>query len=154
MNGDEERIAALAEEVRGHMERRTRPDDTRYWSLDEERPEWMQSLSYAAHGQGDMLPDDWRYEFIVGALDAIVETEGNYDAGRDYVVEDVDIYTGDLSRWLSSHSYRPIYVNEAREEFGPAETIDQDMMAGQAREREEVYEQIYQFLRERAEGQP
>lgn len=82
------------------------------------KPEVVQDLCREAHGDGDsagpMLPDDWRYEFIEEALEAIAEERDGEDA-------EPSIYNHELLAWLSSHGWRPGYCDEAAREFGDTE---------------------------------
>lgn len=84
-------------------------------------PEWMTDVVYAAHDDGEMLPDDWRYKVIRAAVEAIAETEDG-DEVEGFADGQVDIYTGDRLKWLGSNLHRPGYCDEAVDEFGGGET--------------------------------
>lgn len=143
-------IQERAEEARSHFEQIKRGDD-QIWSVKDSAPQWVTDLAHHAHG--DMMPDDWRYQFIVDALDILAEEENpdNYVIALD---ADVDVYTGELLAWLGSRLDRTSYVNEALEECGrdaiaPEEpNIVKDIMAGQYKEREEVLYLVRDFLAE------
>lgn len=142
-------LQGLAEEARAFFVRDTRDDGSHYWHAKNDRPAWVQELCYAAHGHGDMLPDDWRYQFIVDALDALSENEDADDA-RDSL--EASIYTHELTEWLGSHGYRPGYCDEALKEYGMdfKDTFSL-MQLGQLTEMWEVFDQVRGFLETRLE---
>jgi hypothetical protein len=72
-------------------------------------PEWVENLVYAVHG--DNLPDDFTYETIREAADAIE------DMGEDAELE-ADIYTRDLLTWLTEYPDAAHYCDTAAEEWG------------------------------------
>jgi len=135
----------IASEARSWFERATRDDSVVYYRKDPAAPEWVTDL--ALHAHGDMLPDDWRYEFIVEALDALAETED-----PDEIQLEADVYNTRLIAWLGSHSHRAGYCDEAREEFssGSDGIIDQ-IMLGQYAEKQEVLGIVRAFIEQRAE---
>lgn len=65
----------------------------------------------AAHG--DMLPDDYKYEYIVDALERLAE---GYDDEGDEI--EADVYNSALLDWLGSHLERAGYVEDAVKEWG------------------------------------
>ena len=134
-------LQSLAGKVSAMFTKSTRADGhTEYWHLKntENAPEWVRDLCHDAHGE--MLPDDWKYQFIVEALDALSENE---DPGE--ICMEPDIYTGELTAWVSSHLERVGYVDECIDEFG---VIDKDtplvsfLSYGQQREKEEVLQSV------------
>lgn len=107
-------------------------------------PEWVMQLAFKAHG--DLLPDDFRFQVIREALDALAEDE---EADDLEFADDVDVYTSDLTAWLGSHSSRPGYCDEAREEMGTdTRGIIHDIQRGQYMERREVFQLVVEALRE------
>jgi hypothetical protein len=115
--------------------------------LPKDEDERCTSLARTAHG--DMLPDDWKYEFIREVLGAIE------DAGDlDEIELEADIYNHDLCRWLGSHGERSGYCDEAQHEGYVSE--DSDMITriqmGQYAEKREVLGLVLQYLRDEAEG--
>lgn len=91
----------------------------KFYKLADGSPEWMTDAVHAAHG--DMMPDDWRYQFILKVASAIADLDdGNPDDDRD--IDDlrheavdgaVSVYTSDLTAWLASHVERVGYCDEA-----------------------------------------
>lgn len=135
-------IHELAEQVSNMFERKTRKDDQEFWTLKDGSPEWVSKMIREAHG--DMLPDDWRYEFIVECLDAIAGHK-SVEMARDEM--EADIYTNDLTGWLHSRNDRPGYVDQAMEEFG-MEKVDTigAISAGQLMEKLEVFDAVLSHL--------
>jgi hypothetical protein len=95
-----------------------------------------------------MLPDDYRYKYIVDALNAFSEYD-NADEAIDEV--EADPYTKDLLDWLSSHSYRVAYADDAVKEIGYSEDggIMQAAALGQIAEKHEVYQSVLASLQAR-----
>src|SRR3990167_3762244 len=135
----------IAEEARSWFERATRDDSVVYYRKDPAAPEWITDLSHHAHG--DMMPDDWRYEFIVAALDALAETDD-----PDEIQLQADVYNARLIAWLGSPSHPAGYCDDAVKEFGgePGTLIDQ-IMPGQYAEKQEVLGLVRAFIEQRAE---
>ncbi len=112
--------------------------------VDEER---CRALAFAAHGDGDMLPDDWRYEFIVEALSALSETDD-----PDEIELEADVYTSDLTRWLNSRNSRLGYCDEAVREGLVSESADMSarLTGGQYMEKREVLALVREYLEDEA----
>lgn len=129
------RLQDLATTARKAFVRDRRTDGSEFWrTIEDDRPEWVQDLCHAAHG--DMWPDDWRYHFIVEALDALAET-----ADPDDILMEPDVYTHELTAWLASRADRYEYCDLAMEEGGidyTSQGILAALMDGQLREKEEV----------------
>ena len=142
----------LATEAASWMERATRDDGTEYRRFRDGHPDWLQDLAYAAHDNGDIWTDDWRYEFIEEALDALADADP--DADPDEVIAEIepDIYTSDLTRWLDSRNSRVHYLSEVLEEYG-SEGMDgfRLLALAQGREKQETARRVLDFLTERAE---
>lgn len=154
-------IAELAGEAYDWFTTRTREgSDETYVTLKDGRPDWVHSLAMEAHGRDadgspSFLPDDWRYDWAQDALGAI------HDAGEDADLDDVehefadnvDVYTHDRLKWLSSNLQRSGYCDEAAEELGAVDMdIIQRIGLGQYAERREIFGLVLASLRERLEG--
>ena len=110
---------------------------TWYWTIKKGAPEWVHELVWVAHNEGEILPDDCRYRFIVEALGALAEGEHNLEP-------DVDINR--LLNWLNDYpSYRMRIVDAAVSEFG-WDGLFKALQAGQMMEKEEVLGIVRQFL--------
>lgn len=143
-------VQSLATEVykKLNMSKNKRPDGSEFVIFDKDRPEWMKDMAHDAHA--DMMPDDWKYEFIHDAVSALSE-EDDEDTARD-VLEPSCMYSDQL-KWFSSHMDRPCYVDQAKEEFGSSgeEPIMHDVVQGMAYEQREVFELVLAFLENKVE---
>lgn len=139
-------IQELADYAEQFFEQKTRPDGTRFWTLKDRHPTWLKDLVFKAHE--DMLPDDYKYEYVVDALEALSEGD-DPDSPRD----EADVYNSDLLKWLSSHGERSGFVDEATKEFGhhPDLGIMGDIMYGQSAEKEQVWYSVVGSLNSRLE---
>jgi len=128
-----QKIKELAREALVWFEYRTW-----YWVIKNGAPDWVRELAWAAHAEGEILPDDCRYRFIVEALEALAEDE-EHNLEPD----------GDINRllnWLNDYpSYRMGLVDEAVSEFG-WDGLFKALQAGQLMEKEEVLGLVRQFL--------
>lgn len=131
-------IQEKAAEISKMFVEKTRDDGSKYWSTDS-ADEAIRDMCHDAHGE--MLPDDWKYRFIVDALDLIAEADD-----VDDVTIEPDVYTADLTAWLASHNGRVDYLTRVLEEFGTTDGIGAIAMA-QAFEREEVYFSVLSSIR-------
>lgn len=137
----------LATEARSFFQEAQRHDGSNYWRTADDAPEWMDGLALAAHDFVEMLPNDWRYQFIVDALDVLTDI-GDGDEYHEHIDSDVSVYSSELCKWLGSHSSRAGYVDSATAEYGRSDSdgIINDMMRGQYMEREEVFHAVRAFL--------
>ena len=145
-------IIALADEAYRCFKRGERDNGDKYVYAPD-APQWVTDLCLAAHDAGGMFPDDWRYEFIHSALGAITDAGENADAGDTcWEFGEPDVYTSELTSWLSSRNDRYAYCDEAAAE-GLAEDADliARISAGQSAEKREVFYSVVQSLAERAE---
>ena len=141
-------IEDLAEEAREcFVPHKTRPGT---YVRTDDCPQWVENLVFDAHEEesGDhMLPDDWRYRFIVDALDIIVD-QCVRDFDDDFIIEP-DYENHVLIQWLGSHGYRPGYCDTVYE-VAPKNTMEL-IAAGQMVEREEVFVSVLRSLQRRLE---
>ncbi len=112
----------------------------------DDAPEWVSDMCYAAHGK--MFPDDWRYSFILDALDALIDNDGDNDSALESI--EPDVYNKDLLDWLSSRNDRASYCDDVAKEFGldPYLGIIERIRFGQLAEKQEVFNQVCEFLEE------
>lgn len=136
-------IQEIADLIYGQFNKMRREgQDHDIWITKDGTPQWMTNIFHKAHG--DMLPDDWKYEFIVEALAYL--SEGN---DPDEYHPEPDIYYHELNSWFASHLERAGYVDEAVREYGHSDQgVSGDIGYGQMFEKEEVYHSILQSLRE------
>lgn len=136
-----------AEQARAFFELGERPDGSKYWKKTEAAPEWVAELCREAHRSWDdlMLPDDYRYQFIVDALDILSEFEDEDDI-TSALESSVDVYTADLTAWLASSADRLIYCDDAAQEYGAPRDTAHLLAMGQYAERREVLDAVRSFL--------
>lgn len=132
-------IQEKAQHFRQFFEQIERKENEQIWIVKDGSPKYIQNMCHSAHG--DMFPDDWRYEFIVEALNVLSDNDDPDDINLE-----ADIYTHDLLQWLSSRLDRTSYVDEAIENYGKQETIVNDIAIGQLTEKEEVLASVRSYL--------
>lgn len=139
-------IQSLAAEMSQAFEEAVRPGSGEHFRrLKDDAPGWMTTVCRKAHDDAAMLPDDHRYEFIEQAVDALAACDDD-DAARDSL--EPDIYTSGLTGWLHSRNSRVYYLDEAMREYGPFKDGFQLLAAAQMMEKEEVFQQVLDALRE------
>ena len=139
-------IRILAGEALSYFEYRTRRDGTKYWAVEEDAPEWVHKLAFAAHAEGKILPEDFRYLFIVEALEALVENPEEPE-----ILWEPDVYTSELLKWLDAYpGYRMGLIDEAVAELG-WNGLFEALQVGQLKEKEEVLRIVQAFLEKRIE---
>lgn len=119
---------------------KTRADGTDFYDFNlATAPEWVRDMVFSAHS--GMLPDDYKYRFVVEALDAIGEADDD-----DAHIE-ADTFTGDLLAWAASHSdrvgYCDIYMHLTKSRYTD---LAQVLRCGQYTERAEVLEIVRRAL--------
>lgn len=141
-----EKVRILAGEALSDFQHKKRNDGTKYWTVQDGAPEWVHKLTFAAHDEGEILAEDFRYLFIVEALEALVENPEEPE-----VLWEPDAYTSELLKWLDAYpSYRMGLVDEAVSEFG-WNGLFEALQAGQLMEKEEVLQLVRAFLEKRIE---
>lgn len=143
-----------AAELAQMFEVRKRDNGEHFIVLDDQAPKWAHDFVRDSHGT-EMLPDDYRYRWISEALDVIAQNDelDPEDLATSFG-DDVDIYTHSLLAWLSSNLTRIAYCDEAISE-GITERNDLTsiIMAGQAAERYEVFQNVLTALENYADEQ-
>ena len=136
-------IEQLAAEMNAQLESKVRDNGESFACLKDGRPDWMEEAAHAAHG--DMLPDDWRYEFIE---DALTQME-NGDTDPDDISQRY-CRTHQQTGWLHSRNDRHDYCDEVRENYGEwTSGIMALIAAGMQAEYEETFRLLYEFLENR-----
>lgn len=136
-------IQETAKEASSYFTGLKRNDNEEIRILKDGAPEWVTDLIHKAHG--DMLPDDYRFAIIEEALDAIAESEDLDETESEYV-DNVDIYTKELTTWLGSRTDRYGWVDAGIEEYGKGDSITNDLENGQRMERREVFALVRRAL--------
>lgn len=136
-----------AAELAQMFEVRKRDNGEHFIVLDDQAPEWAHDFVREAHGT-EMLPDDYRYRWISEALDLLAQdVESDPQDLATSFGDDVDIYTHSLLAWLSSNLTRIAYCDEAISEgMTDGTDLTKIIMAGQASERYEVFQNVLTAL--------
>ncbi len=139
-------IQTQATEALRFFETKKRPTGESFWTMTSLRPEWIADMAFAAHEH--FLPDDFKYQFIIQALDALSECED-----PDDVALEPDIYNSELTRWLGSNLQRPGYCDQAQDDGLIGETTDmfQRIAIGQYCEMQEVLAVVLSHLSDRVD---
>lgn len=134
-------IENLAASYLQYFEARTRLDGSDFKTLTDDRPDELYQLIYDAHN--GMLPDDYKYDFIVEILQAIADT----DDPEDIEIE-ASIYNHELLNWLASRIDRVEYIHQAVNDFGMPKEFDfmELVRWGQWQEKQEVLQSVLQSL--------
>ena len=138
-----ETIQDAAAALYAALETGARADGATYFFLKSSSPDWTINAARAAHG--DMFPDDYKYSVIHDAAEWLSD-ENNDPDDTDEFSNDVDVYSSDLLKWLSSHRSRVAMVEEAIGELGWPGSIDQACMMGQVAERRDIIESLVNSL--------
>ena len=137
-------IQKKATEFLTWFECKTRDNGEKFLTMKDGHPEIVQDLVRKAHC--GMLPDDYKYDYVVDALEAILA----YDNPDDITSEmEPDAYNSELLKWLGSNMERAGYVEEAIKEFGvSAHEFDlfRAIGMGQYSEKCEVFNIVRNFL--------
>ena len=141
-----ETVQELAKLARCAFTLEKRDNDSEYWTANRCAPEWIGELVRTGHGgtgPGGMFPEDYRYQFIVEALDALEEAEDPDEARDCYEFEP---YLFRLAHWLGSHNHRFSYCDDWAEEMGQPEDTYHLLAGGHLQERLEVLNLVHGSL--------
>ena len=153
----EQTIATLAKEAREHFSQKarytteeTRDNPSMFWTHDcddKGKDAWIYEMTRKAHD--GMLPDDYKYAFIVDALDLILDNEPSDENEAREIEIEPDTYTSDLLKWLSSSNERLGYCDDYVLEYGAEESnTEARISGGQRMERQEVFNHVLAALAE------
>ena len=136
------------------------PEDGRIWThrddlgiLPKTRAEGLSSAVHLIDGSL-ILPDDWKYLFLVEALDMIAESDAlDVDDMRDQYTADLpDERRHLLLSWYDSHGLREAYVEDIEHGALPTrDVITVALQSGINAERLEVFELVCDWLRQEAD---
>lgn len=143
------------------FERKTRDNGESFYTLGDDRPEWMQDAMFAACDNGEILPNDWTYRFAARMADHIAESL-EYESDRyrsDIIAEGADSLVPycntERAAWLASHVSRVAYVDEAAEEYGiaPDDGVMEMIGVGIYREIEMIGNALWDAIEAQAEDE-
>ena len=137
-----ETVQELAKLARCAFSLETRDNGTEYWTANRCAPDWISELVRMAHGY--FWADDYRYKFIVEALDALEEAEETADDWIDEARDryEFEPYLAKLADWLGSHNHRFSYCDDWAEEMGQPEDTYHRLAGGHLQERLEVLHSV------------
>jgi len=119
------------------------------WTHTGDAPEWVRKMTMEAHD--GMLPDDWKYRFVVEALEAIAYSVEGYEDEAITELE-ADAYNNELLDWVSSSPIRMKYVDEAVEKIDEwPGSLAYALGMGQVEEKQQVGWIVLECLRNRSE---
>ena len=137
----------VAELALKYLTTKKRPSGESFVTRTDDAPEWMVEIVRTAHEH--MLPDDYKYDYVWNALEAITQYDDPQDAESDI---EADVYNADLLAWLQSHGERQGFVDEAVSEFGHSDMgLMGDIMIGQWHEKTTVFRSVLNSVEELAE---
>ncbi len=139
-------LQKLAAETLAQFERR---DGQGQWLIkDGIDNQWLITMCREAHDHANVPPDDWKFEFIIDALDRLA---GYDDPELARAEIEPDVYTSDLLTWIASHLERPCYVDDALTTLGfrPSRSIVYYIGQGQRLEKQEVFDAVREALEAR-----
>jgi len=117
-----EQIKNVAEHYSTRLVRRRRHDDSTYVTF-RDPSSTTDDLGLTAHkavdGPDPRFPDDWVFERLAVALDALVDADGDVEAARDSISDtEPFMYYEDAFRWIGKNTYNQALVEEVAEEYG------------------------------------
>jgi hypothetical protein len=126
---------------------KTRDNGETYYCAKDNAPYYISDLCHEAHN--DMMPDDYRYEYLVEALEHIDSTldplADNLDDIEAHDACEPDCMSHDLLRWVSSNLSRMGYCDDVLYEYQLDQLSDVLIQAQQA-ERVEVMQAVINWI--------
>jgi len=142
-------ISELAAEVLTHFKRGDleTPGIGRIFIHADDCPQWIIDMCHDAHG--DMMPDDWRYEFIGDALTSLSDESVDSDESFGEWLDNAYIHYHEHLAWLSSRNDRMYYCDDAVKEYGmESSNMDTRIKLGMDTELREVFAIVRDALQE------
>lgn len=137
----------LAAKIASLMETCNRTNGSKYLrfndSLRAANYERLRDMAHEVHG--NVAPDDFIYETMRDALEAIAE---GVEDSIEFAESAAAYSTSDLTAWLASHNHRVDYVDEAAEEFGIKSGLYDMLRTGQHMELQSIFERTFQAINE------
>jgi len=101
-------------ELSKYFERRTRDDGTHFYTLTDDRPDWLHEAVMEAHGEEG--PNDWVYDTLDSIAKAIddLDPDDLDDASHEIADSLTTTWNSERADWLSGHLSRAFWVDDAR----------------------------------------
>jgi hypothetical protein len=153
-------LKQLAEQVYGAFERGERPkagereEPRHFYKLNKDAPQWMTDALYAAHDNGEFLPNDWIYDtaHTIASNMADADPDSWDDQVGEWADGCADVYNADRTAWLASHLRFASYVDEAVSDLGHSEQgVFGDIGMGQYQLASQIAHSLIQAVRDEAE---
>lgn len=127
---------------------KTRDDGSTFYCAKDDAPEYVSDLCYDVHDY--MLPDDYRYQFLVEALEYIDDNLDPLDDSLDSIDPfdacEPDCMNHDLIRWLGSNLSRMYYCDNVMQDY-QLDQLAHVLMQAQQAERVEVMELAIDWIK-------
>jgi hypothetical protein len=146
--GADDPTRSRAQEALAHFQTCHRFDGAESYRLHAGAPQWVAELVYAAHRNGEIMPDDWRYRFTREALRAVSGDErqaagdGACDERGDEAVSQLM-----LVAWLGSNVMRLEYCDEVLHDAVTRADMATVLAEGYRHEQDEVRGVVRDALR-------
>ena len=138
-------IQQLAQEYSSMFETKTRTNGEKFLCLKDRytREVYSPINNLVREAHNDMLPDDYKYQFILESLNAIGDS-----TDIEEIQLEADIYNHELLKWVASHGDRQIYCNEVLENSDCHPDFMQIVSCAQYMEKDEVLQITKIYLRD------
>lgn len=154
MEIDSDRMQAAAGEALKYFTQITRNDGKTVDVTTRDAPEWILDMMREVHNKSEIPPDDVLYEQAREALDYIHDNGHSEDRSNEFADSSTPIYGCDIVAWLSHHPTRhAILVDEAADEFGPAEDLMKAIQQGIYCQLQQTYTSVAAALEAHAQEQ-
>jgi len=144
-------IKLKAKEILGYMVHKVRDNGQGFYCLTNDAPQWVTDFVHVVHG--DMMPDDYKYQFIHEAVEFLCDNDNEDDLQQS---AEGAIYNHERLQWLASNAERPYIVDETVQEFGLADSKDFNVLdlinQGYVWEQCDVYRTVFDELQKMVEG--
>jgi len=120
-----------------------RADGTGYTCKTDDCPQDLERLIYAIHDEFDAMPNDWIYNTIANAFEAMEEEDCTWE---DCSIE-ADVYNSDLYTWFGE-PYAATFIEEYVNEFSETKDIYTMIAGGQWRAMERICMSVIEFINE------
>lgn len=149
-------FSELAAQARSFFVTDTRDNGESFVKCASSAPQWVRDMARAAHD--DMPPDDFKYECIAEALEAIADSGADTrdemlgsEVDSEFADGKVAVYNFDRVQWLSSNLGRAAYCDEAASNglASPDTDIYNRIGLGMYEEARQVFHAVVQALESR-----
>ncbi len=137
------------------FEQKQRQDATLFYCLNDEAPDWVRDAIHDMHD--DMLPNDYSYNMAQEVAEHV--SEGLiYERGLDELQYETPVelcdttYTQELLDWVGSHGARIAWVDECIADYGPAQTLSDNLSMGMIAEYQHITNVLFSAIEAQLEA--